>query len=272
MARLIAEGLADSLQRPVIVENRSGKYAAAKFVAKSRTDGRTLLLYGSGLWLAPAMRGKVPYDAVRDFSPIMLAARSPNVLVVHNSVAANSVGELIALGRARPAKIKCGYSVPGGSPHQAAQLFKVMAGVGIPNVAYDSVAALFADLHIGKIQMMFPNAAAAKLHLKSGSLRALAVTSAGPSEQFPLLPTVQSTVPGYASEAVFAILAPARTPVGTIRRLHAAIARLLRNPQVKQQILALGIEVVASTPGQLAATIKQDIHRMAKVFGDIRNR
>ena len=174
------------------------------------------------------------------------------------------------LGRARPAQLKCGYSVPGGSPHLAAQLFKVMAGIGISNVAYDSVAALFTDLHSGKIQMMFPNAAAAKLHLKSSSLKALAVTSAGPSEQFPLLPTVESTLPGYSSEAVFAILAPARTPPGTIRRLRMAIARLLRKPDVKQQILTIGIEVVASTPGQLAATIKRDIHRMAKVFADIR--
>jgi tripartite-type tricarboxylate transporter receptor subunit TctC len=160
--------------------------------------------------------------------------------------------------------------VPGGSPHLAAQLFKVMAGIGISNVAYESVAALFDDLLTGKIQMMFPNAAAAKLHLKSGSLKALAVTSTGPSEQFPLLPTVESTVPGYASEAVFAILAPARTPAHTIRKLHAAIARLLRQPEVKQQVLTAGIEVVGSTPGQLAATIKLDIHRMAKVFGDIR--
>ena len=273
-ARLIADGLAESLKRPVVVDNRAraGEYAAAKLVAKSRPDGRTLLLYGSGLWLAAAMRGKLPYDAVRDFSPITLAARSPNVLVVHKSVAANSVAELIVLGKARPAQIKCGYSVPGGSPHLAAQLFKVMAGLDISNVPYDSVAALFDDLLSGKIQMMFPNAPAARLHLKSTSLKALAVTSAVPSEQFPSLPTVEATLPGYVSEAVFAILAPAKTPASTVRRLHLAIARLLRKPEVKQQILATGLEVVASTPRQLAAAIKRDIHRMAKVFGDIRNR
>jgi tripartite-type tricarboxylate transporter receptor subunit TctC len=269
VARLLAQGLAQSLRQPVTVENVPGKYAAAKRVATARPDGRTLLLYGSGLWLAPLMPGKVPYDAVRDYAPVMLAARTPNVLVVHNSVAADSVGELIRLARARPAALKCGYSVPGGSPHLAAQLFNLMAGTRIATVACDDVTSLFADLRSGRIQMMFPNAAAAKRLLESGDVRALAVTSASRSRLFPRLPTLASTVRGYVSEAVFAILAPAGTPVGIIRKLHAGIAKFLRTQYVREAFFSIGIEVVASTPGQLAATIKRDICRMAEVLADI---
>ncbi len=193
VARLLARGLAQELKQPVVVENVVGKYAAAKRVAEAPPDGSTLLLYGSGLWFAPLLNDHVPYDVARDFSPVTLVARSPNVVLVHESVTANSVAELIASVREGKEKINCGYSVPGGSPHLAAELFRSMAGVPIATVACASVAALFADLHAGKLQMAIPNAAAAQRHLDSGSLKALAVTSATPSAQFPLLPTVEST-------------------------------------------------------------------------------
>ena len=195
MARIIAQELTGGLGQPVIVDNRG--IIAMELVAKAAPDGYTLLLYTSPLWLTPIFRDRVPWDPVKDFSTITAATATPNVLVVHPSLPVVSVKELIALGKARPGELNYGSGSTGASAHIAAELFKAMAGVDIVRVAFKGTGAALNSLIGGQIQLMFPAAGSATPHVKSGRLKALAVTSSAPSALAPGLPTMAAAgVPG----------------------------------------------------------------------------
>ena len=268
-ARLIAQGISGPLGAQVIIDNRSGNIPA-EVVAKAAPDGYTLLIAGGNTWIEPLLRGTTTYiyDVVRDFTPITLAAASPLLLVVHPSLRVKSVKELVALAKAKPGELNVAFATRGGAGHLAAELFKALAGVNIVGIYYNAPGPALNDLLGGQVQMMFVAMLSATPHLKSGRIRALAVTSTQPSALMPGLPTVAATVPGYESRAIFGVFAPAKTPVAIINRLNQEIVRFLNQADVKEKFFNSLIEVVASSPEQLVATVKSEIVRMGKVIRD----
>jgi tripartite-type tricarboxylate transporter receptor subunit TctC len=268
-ARIIAQGLSASLGQQVVVDGREGGVLAAEFVAKAAPDGYTLHLNGSALWLLPYMRSNVPYDPVRDFAPVSLVVSTPNILVVHPSVPATSVRELIALARSKPGELNCATGNAGTSNHLAAELFKSMTHVSITRIPYKGAAPAINDLISGQVQLMFGSASAVAQHVQSGRLRALAVTSAQPSALAPGLPTVAAAgVPGYSLVAAFGVFAPARTPSTIINRLQEHIARILREPETKERLFKAGSEAVGSSPEEFASVIKAEMTSLGKLIAD----
>ncbi len=266
-ARLIALGLSASLGQQVIVDNRGGGVIPGEVVAKAAPDGHTLLYHGSSLWLMPFLRDNLPWDPVRDFAPVTLAVIYPNLIVVHPSLPVNSVRDLIALAHARPGELNYASGVPGSSPQLAAEMFKAMARADIAGINYRGAGPAIIALMSGQVHLSFSNAGAVAPHLKTGRLRALAITSAQPSALFPGLPTVAGAgLPGYESVAMSGMFAPARTPAAIVNRLHREIARELNKPEVRERFATAGVETVGSTPEQFAATIKSEMARMGKVI------
>jgi tripartite-type tricarboxylate transporter receptor subunit TctC len=228
-----------------------------------------LLLYGSPIWLAPFLRDKVAYDPVKDFAPITLTTRSPTVLVVNPSVAAHSVKDLIALAKAKPGAINIAVGGSGTASHLATELFKAMAGVNMVVVPYKGSGPVITALLGGEVLMTFSNAAAIAPHVKSGRLKALAVTSAQPSPLAPELPTVAASgLPGYESTSIYGMLAPAKTPAPIITRLNQDIVKFLVQPEVKQKFLNSGVETVGNSPREFAAAIRSDMTKLGKVIKD----
>ncbi len=267
-ARLIAQGLTYSLGQQVIIENRGGSgVIPAEVVAKSAPDGYTLLFFASSLWLLPFIQDNVPYDPVRDFSPITLAIRSPNLIVVHPSLPVKSVKELIALAKAKPGELNYASGLTGSSSHLAAELFSSMAGVNIVRIPYKGIGPALTALIGGQVQLSFANASAVTPHIKSGKLRALAVTSPQPSVLFPGLPTVAASgLPGYESASIFGMFAPAKTPATLINRLNQETVRVLNRADMKERFFNVGVETVGSSPEDFAATMKSEMTRMGKVI------
>ena len=265
VSRQIAQGISGPLGQQVIVDNR-GSLISVETAAKAAPDGYTLLVAGNPLWLLPLLQN-VSFDPVRDFSPISLVSRAPSIVVVHPSVAVNSVRELITLAKARPGKLNYASSGTGGSPHLSAELFKSMAGVNIVQIPYKSPGTAINDLIGGHVDLMFAASGAIEPHIKSGRLRALAVTSAEPSPLLPGLPTVSATgLPGYESSTIQGVLAPARTPIAIINLLNREIVRTLNRPDVKERFVGAGIETVGSSPERFAAAMKSEMTRMGKVI------
>ena len=267
LARIIAQGISVPLGQPVIVDNRGGT-GSVETVAKAPPDGYTLVLYGSAIWLAPFLRSNVQWDVTRDFSPVTLAESSPNALVVHPSVAAKSVKELIALAKARPGELNYSSGPAGGTSHLTGELFKSLAGVNIVRIPYKSGGTALNGLLGGEVQLTFAGAGTLNPHIKSGKLRAVAVTSAEPSALFPGVPTVAATVPGYEAASLTVILAPAKTPVAVINRLNREIVKVLLRADVKERLFSAGEQVVGSSPRELTATINAEIARWSKLIKD----
>ena len=266
-ARLVAQGITGPLGQPVIVDNRA-TLPAIDAAAKAPPDGYTLYVGGASLWIFPLLN-KVTYDVVRDFSPIALLVREVNVVAVNPSVAAKSVKELIALAKAKPGALNYAMNIAGGPAHLGAELFKSLAGVNIVGVAYKSNAAGVTAVIGGEVQLLISDASELMPHVKSGRLRALAVTSAEPSAMAPGLPTVAASgLPGYESSGMTEIMAPAKTPGPIINRLNQEIARHLNTAEIKERFFSAGAEVVASSPEQLAAIIKSDIAKWGKLIKD----
>lgn len=270
-ARVIAQGAASSLGQPVIVDNRGGGGGtiAITTVAKAAPDGYTVLAYSSAVWLVPLLKDNAPWDPLKDFYPLTLADKSPGVLVVHPSVPAKTVKELIALAKAKPGQLNYASVGSGSQPHLAAELFKSMAHVSMVHVPYKGTAPGINDLIGGQVQLMFSIAGVAAPHIKSGRLRALGVTSLQPSALFPGLPTVAASgLPGYESIQMFGLYLPAATPARIAERLNRDVVQALNRPEAKEKLLASGLEVVANTPQQFTAVIKTDMATMGKVIKD----
>ena len=268
VSRLVAQGLTDALKQPAVVDNRGGNVSvAAELVAKSPPDGHTLLLYAATFWVAPLLQS-TPYDPIRDFAPVTLATTAPNMLVVHPTLPVKSVKDLITLAKARPGTLNYGGSTSGSTTHLAVELFKAMAGVDLVRVPYKGQESMFTALMAGEVQLTITSGAALLPHVKAGKMRALAVTGARPSAMFAGFPTVASVLPGYESETLFAVFAPAATPLAIVSQLQQEITRVLNKPEVKERCFTAGNEVVAGTPQQLAAVMKADMARMGKVIKD----
>lgn len=269
VARLIAQGLTTALGQQVIVENRSGGIIQGDLVAKAAPDGHTLLISGSGLWLMPFMRNNLPFDPALDFAPVTLAVSSPNVLVVHPSLPVKSVRDLVALAKLQPGKLNYSAGITGSSPHLAAELFKAMAGVDIVRIAYKSTTTAMSDMIAGQVHLSFANASNIAPHVKSGRLRAIAVTSALPTTLMPGLPTVAAGgLAGFESVAVYGLLAPAKTPTAVIARIQQETLRVISEPAIREKFFSAGVETVGSTAEQFAVWIKADIVKSGKLIRD----
>ncbi len=263
-ARLIALALAGPLGQQIVVDNRP-TVLIADIVAKSPPDGYTLLLSGSAHWLGPLFE-KVNYDPVRDFAALTLVDRSPTVLVVHPSLPAKSVKELIALAKARPDELNVAVGGTGSSNYIAAVLFGQMASVNMTRIPYKGNAPAITALLSGEIQVMFSSAGAVAPHMQSGRLRALGVSSPQPSPLAPGVPSIASAgVPGYVSEVLHAMFAPAKTPPAIIGKLNAEVSRYLRSAQARDIFIKAGIEPSPSTPEELVAIMNAEMARLGKV-------
>lgn len=272
-ARIIAQVLTGSLGQQIVVENRgsAGGVVAGTTVARAAPDGYTLLSYGSAIWIAPLLQDGVPYDPVKDFSPITMTVSTPNMVVVHPSLQVKSIQELIAVAKARPGELSYASGITGASSHLAAELFKAMADVNIVRVPYKGNGPALTAVSGGEVQLSFANAAAALPHVRAGRIRALAVTSARPSALVPDLPTVAASgLPGYESVSVIGMFAPAKTPPALIARLNHEVARGLGKPEIKERLFNAGAEVVASSPGEFAAAIKSEMARLSAIIKQIR--
>jgi tripartite-type tricarboxylate transporter receptor subunit TctC len=264
-ARVLAQGLTGPLRQSVIVDNRPGNVVPAQIVAKSPPDGHALLFHGQALYVG-ALLQKVPYDPVADFVPISLVARAPLVLVVHPSVPARNVKELIALAKSRPAALNYASTGVGATPHLAAELFKYVTGADMTHIPYKGAGPAMIDLVSGQVHLIFSVPNSAMPHIKSGRLRALGVTGIEQSTLLPGLPTLAASgVPEYESVGIYGLFAPARTPDVIVRKLYQETLRLVATSEVNKRFLAAGLETVGSTPEEFAALLRSEMAKMEKV-------
>jgi tripartite-type tricarboxylate transporter receptor subunit TctC len=270
VARLTGQKLSERLGQPVIVENKpgAGGNLGADFVAKAAPDGYTILMGAVATHaINPTLYKKMPYDAQKDFQPVTLLVFTPNVLVVNPSVKANTVKEFIALAKAEPNKMNFGSGSNGSAGHLAGELFKSMAAVEITHVPYKGGAPAMTDLLAGQIQLMFDNLANSMPNIKSGKLRALAVTTAARSSFAPYLPTIaESGLPGFDISTWFGILVPAGTPKEIVSKLNEEFNRAILGTDIKEKLDAIGAEAVGTTPEAFAAFIKAEAVKYAEVI------
>ena len=272
VARVLAREMSIGLGQQIVIDNRGGAggIIAGDTVVKSAPDGHTLLIYGPAIFLLPYLRERVPFDTARDLAPVSLAVTTPHVLVVHPSLPVKSVRELITLAKNKPAQLNDAGANTGSSAHLSAELFKAMAGVNIVRVPFKGVGPALNALIAGQVHLMFPSAGSITQHVKSGRLRAIAVTSAKPSALTPGLPTVaESGVPGYESAAVFGFFAPAQTPAAIITRVQQEVARASANPEVKKRFLDASVEPVGSTPEEYTSTSRREQAKWGKLIRDL---
>jgi tripartite-type tricarboxylate transporter receptor subunit TctC len=267
LARLIAQKLSESWGQPVNVDNRPGASGnlGTEIVARSAQDGYTILMVVNTHAVNASLFSKLPFDPVRDFAPVILTATTANILVVHPSVPARSVQDLIALAKAQPGKLNYASGGSGTTSHLAAELFKTMTGVDMVHVPYKGGGAAYADLLSGQVQLYFVGIPGTVQYLKAGKLRALGVTASRRSPAAPEVPTIaESGVPGFNATTWWGILAPAGTPQAIISRLDQEVGRILRQPDLRANLDEQGFESVASTPEGFGQFIRAEIDLWAK--------
>jgi len=271
LTRVIGQKLSEAVGQPVVIENRPGAGGAlgSAFVAKAPPDGYMILMGTTSTHsIGPALQ-KLPYDPASDFAPVSLIANAIEVLVVSPALDVSSVGELIALARAKPGQLNYSSSGTGTIVHLSGELFKIMAGVELQHVPYKGTALAIPDLFNGQIALMFDNMVSAIPFIRSGKVKAIAVTSTSRSSILPGLPTVsESGVPGYESVAYFGVLAPAGTPAEIVARLNAELVNIVHAADTKAKLADLGAEPEGSTAEAFAATMKAEALKWAKVIKD----
>ena len=268
VTRLLAQGLAERLGQAMVVDNRASSILPAEIVAKAPPDGYTLLSYGNSIWVGQLVRGKMTADPLRDFTPISLVGTGPSVLVVNPSVPAKSVQELIALAKAKPGTLNYSSGATGASSHLSMELFKIMTGVDVVRIPYQSGSTEITDLLSGQVQLTFGSPSILP-YVKSGRMRALAVTSAQPSALYPGVPTVASSgLPGYESGSVYGLFAPAKLATSIRQRLNKEIVQFLSVPETRDKYLRVGVEASGTTSKQYAEEVRTDLARWAKLIKD----
>jgi len=269
VARLVGQKVSASIKHPVVIDNvpGAGGNIGAGVVARAAPDGYTILMGAVATHaINPTLYPTIPYNAQKDFIAVTQLASTPNVLVVNNGVAANSVAEFIKLAKSKPGKLNFGSGSTGSAGHLAGELFKSMAGVEMAHIPYKGAAGAMQDLVAGRVDLMFDNFASSLAQVKGGRVRALAVTTAKRTKLAPDLPTIaESGLPGFDISTWFGIFVPAGTPRPVVDRLHAEFTRALAAPDVREKMLALGAEPVGSTPEQFAAYVKAEAAKYAKL-------
>lgn len=268
VGRAVAQKLTETWGHSVIVDNRpgGGTNIGSELVARSAPDGHTLLVGGVPNAVNMTLYKKPPYDVVRDFAPVTQISTAPNVLVIHPSVPAKSVKELIALAKSRRGQLTYASAGIGSSNHLSGELFRTMAGIEIVHVPYKGGGAAVTDLLAGQVSMYFGTTPSSVPFVRAGRLRALAVTSAKRSPAVPDIPTVaEAGLPGFEQSAWHGLFAPSGTPPAIIEKLHAEVVRVLRLPETVQHFTVQGVVVIAGSPDELAAFTKQEVAKYARL-------
>ncbi len=270
LARELAQSVSEPLGVPIVVDNKPGASTiiGTELAAKASPDGYSIFMgNNSTLTINPSLFQKLPYDPVKDFSPVSLLASAPFLLLVHPSVPAKSVNELIALARAKPGRLNFGSAGTGIVTHLAGEMLKSMARIEMVHVPYKGAGPALTDLIGGQIDLVFNNVLSALPHVRSARLRALAVTSRERSNVLPDLPTVaESGLSGYEATVWYAVLVPARTPQDAVNRLNAEFVKAVSSPKVRNRLTADGASVIGSQPDALATAIQSDLVRWARVI------
>lgn len=272
IARLLAKPLSDSLGQQIVVDNRGGgsTIIGAQLAAESTADGYTLFFTPNHLVINPIAFPKLPYDPVRDFTSVAGIGSSALVLVVSSKLEARSVGQLIALAKARPAVLNFASSGNYGPPHLAGELFKFMTKTDMVHIPYKGSGIALPALIGGQVQLMFATIPSVLPQVRAERLRALAVTGAKRSEEMPALPTIADTVPGYEVTVWYAIVAPAQTPPQVIKRLNADINRILMNAEFRQHMARNGTEPTPGTPEKLTQFLRAETKKWRAVLQNIK--
>jgi tripartite-type tricarboxylate transporter receptor subunit TctC len=268
LARTLSQKLGERWKQPVVVDNRPGASTVigTDLAARAPADGHTLLIVSFAFAVNPSLHRSLPFDTGQDFTPVVLAAGTPNILVVHPGLPATSVKDLVQLARERPGRLDYATAGNGTSNHLCTELFKSLAGVDLVHVPYKGSAPAVTDLLGGQVQVMFDNAPNVLPHVRAGKLRALAVTTAKRSAAAPDYPTIaEAGVPGYEHASWVGILAPARTPSAVVAKLNSEIDRIVHLPEVKEFFLRDGLEPDGGPTKEFATNIRNEVAKWMKV-------
>jgi tripartite-type tricarboxylate transporter receptor subunit TctC len=267
VGRVLADHFTRAFGQQFFVENKpgAGNVIGIEAAAKAAADGYTLLMTASTLALNSVLYKQVPYDPVRDFAPITLAATAPNILIVNPNVPAKTTAEFIALARQQPGALSYGTPGIGTSPHLCMELLKTMAGIDVQHVPYRGTAAAVTDVISGQIAVAFATALTAKPQVDAGRVRALAVSGPRRAEAMPSVPPVAEALPGYEAMQWYGLLAPAGTSARTIERLHAEAIKALGSREMKDRLATDGAEPLGTTPAEFAAFIKRELDKWSRV-------
>jgi tripartite-type tricarboxylate transporter receptor subunit TctC len=267
VGRMLSARLTETLGQQVVVDNRGGggQVIATQLSAIAPADGHTIFLASATHSVNAALRKNLPYDTLKDFAPITLVAQSALVFVAHPSLGVSSIKELIAAARAKPGRINYASSGPGTGGHMSVELLKFISGVDLVHIPYKGAGPALTDVIAGQVQMMCTSPLAAMPHVKSGRLRALAMTGLKRSSFAPEVPTVAETLPGFETTLWYALLAPAGTPQPIVRRLHDDTVSAIRSKEFTQQLEAQGAEPVGNTPQALQKFVQSEIAQWSRL-------
>jgi tripartite-type tricarboxylate transporter receptor subunit TctC len=267
LARVLFAKLSEDLGQQFIIDNRGGGSGTigASVVAKAPADGYVILHDATGFSINPAMFPSLPYNPVRDFDPVFLAGTVPNLLVVHPSVKASTVADLIAMAKAAPEGLNWASSGSGSVQHMALELFKISAGIRLNHIPYKSGAPALIDVSGGHIKFYFSNAAASSSLVRAGTVRAIAHTGRGRIAAFPDLPAMAETLPGYEAYEWNGVFVPAGTPQLVVDRLNAALNAVSRAPAVIERLASLSVQSRANTPADFGAYVKSETDKWGKI-------
>ena len=268
LCRIISPKLSEYLKQQIIIENRAGAngIVGTEIAARSAPDGYTIVLIPSGHTVNATLYRKLPYDSIRDFTAISLAASSPLVLAVHPSLPAKNVKDLVALAKARPGQLSYGSAGIGSSGHLGGALFDALTGTKMLHVPYKGMSVAITDLMSGQVSLTFGTSLSVVPHVRSGRLRALATTGAQRSTALPDLQTVaEAGVPGYEASLWYGFVGPARIPAEIVQRLNAEIVAVLALPEIRERLAAQGVDARSSTSEEFARLLASDVERWAKV-------
>jgi tripartite-type tricarboxylate transporter receptor subunit TctC len=267
MARILAPSLSQSLGRTVIVENKpgAGGNLAAEAVARAAPDGQTLLMSFTSHAINASLYPSLPFDPVRDFTPLSIVATSPSMLVAHPGLPVANVAELIALAKRQPGRLNFAVGAMGSSLQLAGDAFKMQAGVQITNIPYRGTAPALQDVLAGQVELMFAAVGNVQAHVRTGKLKALAVTTRKRLPAFAEVPSLAETLPGYESSAWFGLFGPARMPASTAQRLADAVRAAVQTPEVRQRIEGEGAQPGSSSPEEFARFVQAEIPRWREV-------
>jgi tripartite-type tricarboxylate transporter receptor subunit TctC len=268
ISRAVAQKLAENVKQQVIVDNRPGANGiiGTELAARSAPDGYTVVLIPSGHAVNASLHRKLPYDSIRDFTPITLVGSSPLILAVHPSLPVKGVKELVSLARARPGQLTYGSAGIGSSGHLGGALFEVLSGAKMVHVPYKGMSLAITDVISGQVSLVFGTSASVMQHARSGRMRALATTGAQRATALPDLPTVaEAGVPGYEAGLWYGFVGPARIPPDIVRRLNGELVAVLKAPEVRERLASQGVEATPTTPEEFGRLLVSDLERWAKV-------
>jgi tripartite-type tricarboxylate transporter receptor subunit TctC len=270
LGRLFAAKLSDRMGQPFVVENRpgAGTMIGTEAAAKSPADGYTILLSSIATHaLSPNLYSRVPYDPVKDFSPITLLGIAPTVLVINNELPVKSLAELISAAKAKPGALAYASGGNGTPPHINAEVFKAVAGIDLLHVAYKGGGPALTDLIAGRVHVMLDTAASAMPHVRSGKLRALAISAPKRSPEYPHLPTfAEAGLPQYDTNAWYSMHAPAGTPPDIVRRLNSELVAILKDPDILARFKQLSTDPVGNSPEEFAAFVRAELDKYARII------